>query len=64
MRSNPELVINLAEPHLTEAIEWIAPTTGSDPVPVDNQLLYLYERDKWKLGGFSRLESELVASRA
>lgn len=61
IRRVPELVINLAEAAMVPAIERIAPTTGSDPVPPNKRTLYRHEPDKWVVGGLSPVLSDTVA---
>ncbi|RBP66202.1 flavin reductase (DIM6/NTAB) family NADH-FMN oxidoreductase RutF [Brevibacterium sanguinis] len=56
----PELVINLPDASQVEAIEAIAPTTGSPDIPVHKVGRYRHEPDKWRLGGFSARRSDLV----
>lgn len=61
LRVVPELVINLADASLVNAIERIAPTTGADPVPAHKQGRYRHEPDKWTLGGLTPLPSVTVS---
>ncbi len=56
----PELVINLPDASLVDAIERIAPTTGAADIPPYKQGRYRHEADKWRLGGFSPRPSESV----
>ncbi|MGN7966341.1 flavin reductase family protein [Microbacterium sp. 22179] len=60
LRRVPDLVINLPSPELVEAIEAIAPTTGCSPVPESKRPAYRHEPDKWSLGGFTPVASDLV----
>lgn len=60
LRENGELVINLPDVRLWEAIERIAATTGVGDVPPLKREKYRYESDKWALGGFTPRVSETV----
>ena len=55
-----ELVINLPDADLVEAIERIAATTGASPVPIDKAPRYRHVQDKWRLGGLTRVPSATV----
>ena len=44
-----------------DAIERIAPTTGSHPVPIEKQDRYRHEKDKWAVAGFTPVASALVS---
>jgi flavin reductase (DIM6/NTAB) family NADH-FMN oxidoreductase RutF len=61
LRCRPELVINLADASLVDAIEAIAPTTGANPVPPAKRDKFRHEPDKWSLGCFSPTDSHTVA---
>jgi len=57
-----EGVVNLPGPDQWPAVEAIAATTGRDPVPAYKKAMgYRHERDKFALGGFTRLPSDRVA---
>ena len=60
LRHVGELVINLPSPNLVGAVEAIAPTTGRTPVPAEKRPAYRHESDKWSLGGFTAVASEVV----
>lgn len=61
LRRHPELVINLPAAHQVDAVEAIAPTTGSSPVPAHKRSSYRHVADKWTLGGFTPQASLDVA---
>ncbi len=56
---NRECVINVASPETLEGIGKIADTTGRNP-PASVGREYRFETDKFALGGFTKLESDLV----
>jgi flavin reductase (DIM6/NTAB) family NADH-FMN oxidoreductase RutF len=57
-----ECVLNLPSVHQVAAVNRLARTTGSDPVPPHKIAMgYRYERDKFRVAGLSRLPSDLVA---
>jgi flavin reductase (DIM6/NTAB) family NADH-FMN oxidoreductase RutF len=56
---NRECVINVASPENLEGIGKIADTTGRNP-PSSVGREYRFEADKFTLGGFTKLESDLV----
>lgn len=56
----PELVINVASPHLWEHVERLAPLTGADPVPESKKAVYRHERDKFAAAGLSPRASDIV----
>ena len=56
-----ECVINLPDGSLWRRVERIAPTTGREDVPEYKRALgYRHEPDKFALGGFSSIPSEVV----
>lgn len=55
-----ELVINPPDVESVAAIERIAPTTGAADIPAHKRARYRHERDKWTLGRFSAVPSEVV----
>ncbi|PJI53918.1 hypothetical protein CTI14_21890 [Methylobacterium radiotolerans] len=55
-----DLVINLPSADLVHAVEAIAPTTGRSPVPAEKVPAYRHEPDKWSLGGFTPMPSDVV----
>ncbi len=55
-----ECVINFPPASLFEHVEKIANLTGANPVPDYKIGRYKYDGDKFKSGGFSAIESELV----
>lgn len=63
LRRVPEVVINLPEAQQVRPVERIAPTTGKFPVPASKRGSYIHVADKWSLGGFTPVNSELVAPR-
>jgi flavin reductase (DIM6/NTAB) family NADH-FMN oxidoreductase RutF len=57
----PECVINLPDGSLWRQVERIAPTTGREDVPESKRTMgYRFEADKFALGGFSSIQSEIV----
>lgn len=57
-----ECVLNLPSVHQVSAVDRLARTTGSDPVPEwKAQNGYRHVRDKFALAGFTAVASELVA---
>lgn len=60
LAARPELVINLADATLAEAIERLAPTTGACPVPESKSPRYRHEPDKWALSGLAPVPSDTV----
>jgi flavin reductase (DIM6/NTAB) family NADH-FMN oxidoreductase RutF len=57
-----ECVLNLPSVHQVAAVDRLARTTGSNPVPPHKAAMgYRHERDKIGLGGFHALPSERVA---
>lgn len=55
---HPECVINLPSPALWANVERLAPYTGKDPVPEYKRATgFSYEKDKYKIGGFTPVES-------
>lgn len=55
-----QLVINLPDVSLVDAIERMAPTTGAAPIPSIKRDRYRHERDKWRLADLTPAPSELV----
>lgn len=55
-----ECVINLADQSLFEKVESIARLTGVKDIPDYKKGRYTYEPDKFKAGGFSKMEADLV----
>jgi flavin reductase (DIM6/NTAB) family NADH-FMN oxidoreductase RutF len=56
-----ECVINLPDGSLWRHVERIAPTTGREDMPeYKGEMGYRFEADKFALGGFSRITSEVV----
>lgn len=56
-----ECVLNFPSAPLWRRVEAIARATGRDPVPADKAAIgYVHARDKFALGPFTRLASELV----
>jgi flavin reductase (DIM6/NTAB) family NADH-FMN oxidoreductase RutF len=61
LRRTRELVINLPSPQQVAAVDRLARTTGSDPVPQDKlQRGYRHVRDKFALAGLSPQPAETV----
>lgn len=57
-----ECVINLPSVGEVDAVNRLAKTTGSDPVPPHKQAMgYRHERDKFAVAGLTPLPSDLVA---
>ncbi len=58
-----ECVLNLASADLVGAVDRLARTTGSDPVPAGKiKRGYRHEKDKFGIGGLTALRSETVAA--
>ncbi|GAB3917102.1 flavin reductase family protein [Mucilaginibacter boryungensis] len=55
-----ECVINLPPSAVFKQVEKIATLTGANPVPDYKKDKYRYEADKFKVGGFHSLPSDLV----
>lgn len=55
-----ELVINFPDASLVSKVEKIAPTTGALVVPTSKRERYRHEPNKWRLGNFTPLPSDLV----
>jgi flavin reductase (DIM6/NTAB) family NADH-FMN oxidoreductase RutF len=60
LTDRPDVVINLPAPRQWEAVERLAPLTGSDPIPVQKQATHRFEPDKFEAGGLQSEPSELV----
>lgn len=58
--SQKECVVNLADPSIFQKVESIANLTGANPVPEYKKTRYRYEPDKFRAGGFSKMDSEKV----
>ncbi len=57
-----ECVLNLPSIEQADAVDRLAKTTGSDPVPPHKQAMgYRHERDKFGVAGLTALASDLVA---
>lgn len=56
----PELVINLPAPRHWEAVERLAPLTGSDPVPAHKRAAFRFEPAKFEAAGLHPEPSDLV----
>jgi flavin reductase (DIM6/NTAB) family NADH-FMN oxidoreductase RutF len=56
----PDLVINIPAPHQWEAVERLAPLTGSDPVPPHKEGVFRFEPAKFEAAGLSPEPSHLV----
>ncbi|HEY1165943.1 MAG TPA: flavin reductase family protein [Chitinophaga sp.] len=58
---NGECVLNLPSVHLAGAVNRLARTTGSDPVPEGKQKKgYRYEKEKFRLAGLTPIPSETI----
>jgi flavin reductase (DIM6/NTAB) family NADH-FMN oxidoreductase RutF len=58
-----ECVLNLPSAHLVGAVDRLARTTGSNPVPAGKiRRGYRYEKDKFALSGLTALRGETVAA--
>jgi flavin reductase (DIM6/NTAB) family NADH-FMN oxidoreductase RutF len=60
LMATKECVVNLADHSLFDKVESIATLTGADPVPDYKKGRYRYEADKFKAGGFSKMDAEQV----
>ena len=57
-----ECVLNLPSVHQVDAVDRIARTTGSHPVPDAKQMRgYIHEKHKWEVSGLTQVPSETVA---
>jgi flavin reductase (DIM6/NTAB) family NADH-FMN oxidoreductase RutF len=57
-----ECVLNLPSVHHVAAVDRLARTTGSDPVPPHKQAMgYRHVRDKFATAGLTMMESDIVA---
>lgn len=61
LTERPELTVNFPGPHLWQAVERIADTTGAAPVPAAKAHRYVHVRDKFAAAGLTPLPSDLVA---
>src|SRR5260370_829596 len=58
-----ECVLNLPSADLVDAVNSLARTTGSNPVPAGKiKRGYRHERDKFEISGLTRLAGETVAA--
>jgi flavin reductase (DIM6/NTAB) family NADH-FMN oxidoreductase RutF len=58
-----ECVLNLPSVHEVAAVDRLAKTTGSDPVPPHKVAMgYRHERDKFELAGMTEIASDLVSA--
>jgi flavin reductase (DIM6/NTAB) family NADH-FMN oxidoreductase RutF len=55
-----ECVVNMADHTLAAKVESIAQLTGADPLPEYKKGRYQYEPDKFRVGGFTKMDSEIV----
>lgn len=56
-----ELTVNFPSPHLWEAVERLADTTGRNPVPDAKAARYRFEADKFAVAGLTPVPSDVVA---
>ncbi|MEU5990709.1 flavin reductase family protein [Spirillospora sp. NPDC047418] len=56
----PDLVINIPAPHQWEAVERLAPLTGSDPVPPHKEGAFRFEPAKFEAAGLNPEPSDMV----
>jgi len=56
-----ECVINFPSASLFDRVEKIANLTGANPIPDYKIGRYKYDQDKFKSGGFTGIQSELVS---
>jgi flavin reductase (DIM6/NTAB) family NADH-FMN oxidoreductase RutF len=57
-----ECVLNLPSVHQVAAVDRLARTTGSDPVPPHKQAMgYRHVRDKFRTAGLTMMESDIVS---
>ncbi|NEA26905.1 flavin reductase family protein [Actinomadura bangladeshensis] len=56
----PDLVINLPAPHQWEAVERLAPLTGSNPMPPHKEDAFRFEPAKFEAAGLSPEPSHVV----
>jgi flavin reductase (DIM6/NTAB) family NADH-FMN oxidoreductase RutF len=62
LRRNPQCVLNLPSADLVDAVDRLALTTGSDPVPEYKAAMgYRHEREKFGVAGLTPKASERVA---
>ena len=63
MRRTGECVLNLPSADMADAVNRLALTTGSDPVPASKLARgYRYEKDKFGISGLTPAQSETVAA--
>jgi flavin reductase (DIM6/NTAB) family NADH-FMN oxidoreductase RutF len=55
-----ECVVNMADHTLAAKVESIAQLTGADPLPEYKKGRYSYEHDKFRAGGFTKMDSAIV----
>jgi flavin reductase (DIM6/NTAB) family NADH-FMN oxidoreductase RutF len=60
LRDRPGLVVNLPSPGLWEAVERLAPLTGSDPVPPHKRAVFRHEKAKFEAAGLHPVPSQTV----
>jgi flavin reductase (DIM6/NTAB) family NADH-FMN oxidoreductase RutF len=60
LMATKECVVNVADHTLAAKVESIAQLTGAWPMPEYKKGRYEYEADKFHVGGFSKMDSELV----
>jgi flavin reductase (DIM6/NTAB) family NADH-FMN oxidoreductase RutF len=56
-----ECVVNMPASYLYDKVEKIATLTGANPIPDYKKDRYQYEPDKFKVSGFTKLTSDMVA---
>ena len=63
LRRRPELVVNVASQDLAAAVDRLAATTGSSPVPAYKEAMgFVHVREKFARAGLTPLASELVGA--
>jgi flavin reductase (DIM6/NTAB) family NADH-FMN oxidoreductase RutF len=60
LMATKECVVNVADHTLAAKVESFAQLTGAWPMPEYKKGRYEYEADKFHVGGFSKMDSELV----
>lgn len=61
VEARPELAVSFPSPHLWEAVERLADTTGRERVPDAKASRYRFEADKFTVAGLTTLPSQTVA---